>query len=47
MSIEFILNQIKFDIDLINDVLLKTMKTREKISWSSRVLCNNVVHKWK
>jgi hypothetical protein len=30
MSIEFILNQIKFDIDITNDELLKTTRKHKK-----------------
>jgi hypothetical protein len=42
MSMLFILIQIKFDIDINNDGLLKPYENiRKKESWSSLVVCNN------
>jgi hypothetical protein len=48
MSIEFILNQIKFDIDIINDELLTTIWKHKgkKNCQSSLVVCSNVKAKW-
>jgi len=50
MSMEFVLNQTKFDIDITNYELMKTIwKYKKKKSWSSLVVCSNAkpkFHTW-